>query len=241
MKRVLLATAACLGAALAAVPSAAQPPCFAYRGVYQPPKVTYQAPTVGRLNYHVPVQKVVANDIAAAPLIVTVPVDSHAVPVGQYGSPYYYTVGDAYREKAYIRDVIREELRALVGGNPPQPTAPAGYPPKGPAAPQPGQATQPQPEADAIDDVTPPDLQQKVVAAYGGKGNCLGCHGNGQASGRFKLTNEAGQLLKKSSDKRWKIYGMASVGAMPPSAANDASKAMEAANLPVLLQYAAIK
>lgn len=234
-RRLPLIAAAALAAALSAVPSAAQPPCYAYRGA--PAQVVgnygYYAPAH---DYQVPVQKITANDVAVAPLLVTVPVDSYAAPVGSYGVPYYYSVGDAYREKAYIRDVIREELRAIAAGTAPQPTAPppaAQYQTQRPA-PAAGQPS----EADAADDVTPPDLQQKVLAAYQGRGNCLSCHG-GQA--KFRLVDDQGRLLKKASDKRWKIYGMSSVGAMPPAAVNDANKAMEAAHLPVLLQYVAIK
>lgn len=184
--------------------------------------------------YQYPVQKVIAQDIAIAPLIITVPVDSKAVPVHAYGNPYYYSVSNAYQEKAYIREMIRDELRAFTGQVQQQQRV---YPPQQQNAP----SAITQQEQEVLDDVTPADLQQKLLTAYNGKGNCLSCHGNGQASGKFRLTNEAGQLLKKSSDKRWKIYGMASVGAMPPAAASDSQKAMEAANLPTLLQYAAIK
>lgn len=241
MTRILAAVAIGLGGILAVLPhaDAQNPQCYSYRGVPAAPVVVQHQQYADHNYYQIPVQKVVVQDVAVAPLVVTVPVDSKAVPIGNYGVPYYYSVGDAYREKAFIRQVIREELQAFANGNTPQPNAPqpgVGQPPPPKTGTQP-----PAVEQDVIDDVTPPDLQQKVLAAYAGKGNCMACHGNGQASGKFRLTNESGQLLKKSSDKRWKIYGMASVGAMPPAAANDASKAMEAANLPVLLQYAAIK
>jgi mono/diheme cytochrome c family protein len=245
MTRIFLAVALGLAAVVAVLPSAdaQNPACYNYRGVPAAPVVVQHQQYNQHHDqnyYQIPVQKVVVNDVAVAPLVVTVPVDSKAVHIGQYGVPYYYSVGDAYREKAFIRQVIREELQAFAAGNVPQPNAQQPGVGQQPAPPQKGN-TQPAVEQDVVDDVTPPDLQQKVLAAYAGKGNCLACHGNGQASGKFRLTNETGQLLKKSSDKRWKIYGMASVGAMPPAAANDASKAMEAANLPVLLQYAAIK
>lgn len=232
MTRLVLAAAA-FGGLVAAIPAdAQQPACYSYNGVH------VQQQVVGNYNYYA--HKVVANDVAVAPLIVTVPVESRAVPVYAYGSAYYYSVSEAYREKAYIREVIREELKAFAGGNAPQPDARPPSPAVVPA-PKGGPPITAGPEPEVLDDVTPPDLQQKLLTAYQGKGNCLSCHGNGQASGKFRLTNEQGQLLKLSSDKRWKVYAMSSVGAMPPSAASDASKAMEAANLPVLLQYAAIK
>jgi hypothetical protein len=189
------------------------------------------------------VQKIIAQEIAVAPYVVTVPVDSRAVPVYAYGQPYYYSIGEAYREKAYIRDVIREELRALVSGNVPQPTAP-----------RPQSTNQPQqpnkPQSLAPDTATPLELQQQVIAAYQGRANCLGCHGaSGRASGpngtEFRLVLDDGSgglvLARHSSDKRWKIYGMASSGTMPPTAANDASKAMEPKHLATLLQYALSK
>lgn len=229
MKVVLMG----LAATLVAVPAAAQYP--ACPPAYQPAAV---------------VQRVVAADVT--PLYVTVPVESQAIAVQAYGVPYYYSVGDAYREKAYLREVIREELRSAGGqAQGVQAPRPVGVQPQyqqqPPQAPQgvqqpqqPQQASQPVP-----DDATPPDLQQKVLAGYNESG-CLSCHGPGpNASGAkgksFSLVTDDGRLLKKSADKRWKIYGMASVGAMPPSAANDASKAMKSAHLPALLQYASIK
>ena len=197
--------------------------------------------------YQYPVQKVVAQEIAVAPLIVTVPVDSKAVPVQAYGAQYYYSVGEAYQQKAAIRDVIREELRALVGGGggAPLPT------PGGRAEVKTAPATAPATAAvtgpsDAPDTTTPAELQTKVLAAFQGKANCVSCHGAGASlSGNFRLVKDDGkggyQLVALSSDKRWKTYAMSSVGAMPPAAAADASKAMESEHLPSLLQWAAIK
>lgn len=245
MHRLLLLLVPILGTVVAAV--AQQPACYTYRGVQ-----TCPAPIVTeKQHYYVhdsyPPQKIITNDIVVAPLVVTVPVDSQAVRVDGYNSPFYYTIGNAYREKAYIRSVIREEIQAAYAGNPPQATAqpPNAYPPQQRQAVNLGGPQQLQQEQDAVDDLTPPDLQQKVMAAYQGRGNCLGCHAGAAAQGPpgrpFRLVNDQGQLLRKSSDKRWKTYAMASVGAMPPSAANDAAKAMEAVHLPVLLQYASIK
>lgn len=276
---ILLALAVAVATARGQYPS-----CYPY---YGSPVTTYGTPAPTP-SYHVqpqtyvppgyepaqpyyPAQKVVAQEISVAPLIVTVPVDSKAVPAYAYGNPYYYSVSEAYREKAYLRDLLREELKnaglsssavasatttGTAGnttlrqlqqalGTPPAVTQP-------PAVTAPPAVTPParaeQQTAWVPDGVTPADLQKKVLAAYQGKGNCLNCHGaEGPAQGprrkEFRLVVSDGKggllLARQPSDKRWKIYGMASVGAMPPAAANDATKAMEATHLPALLQYAA--
>jgi hypothetical protein len=210
---------------------------------YCPP--TYQQTYCPPVEYQYPVQKVIAQEVAVAPFVITVPVDTKAVPVHAYGSPYYYSIADSYREKAYLRDLLREELRGLMGQAPPQPygnPAPA-QPPQRQQAPPP--AAKGGPQAWVPDETTPPELQAKVIAAYKGRGACLNCHGaDGKASGpggrEFRLVVQAGQELKlarQTADKGWKIYGMSSIGMMPPAAAQDANKAMEAAHLPALLQY----
>lgn len=195
--------------------------------------------------YQYPVQKVIAQEIAVAPLIVTVPVDTKAVPVQAYGAQYYYSVGEAYQAKAAIRDVIREELRNLIA-----PNSGATLPtPGGRDAVKTPPAKAPEVKAgpsEAPDTTTPAELQTKVLAAFQGKANCVSCHGAGASlSGNFRLVKDDGkggyQLVALSSDKRWKTYAMSSVGAMPPAAASDASKAMESEHLPSLLQWAAIK
>jgi mono/diheme cytochrome c family protein len=256
--------------------------CYPYYGYRQYAPTYYQAPAYPPQPYYhqeqtyeqpysppyekvYPAQKVLAQEIAVAPLIVTVPVDSKAVPVQAYGSPYYYSVSEAYREKAHLRDVLREELRSLLttGGSAAttttttataqaaQQTAVQGLQAQQMLAqpPPPPQVPAAVAEKSEPDDQTPAELQAKVVAAYKGKGNCLSCHGiDGQSGPKgkpFRLVlddGKGGQVLRKlTSDRRWKIYGMASVGAMPPAAANDANKARESTHLPALLQYAAQK
>lgn len=208
------------------------PPLFNRRQHYHQPVYHQQV--------HYPVQKVIAQEIAVAPLIVTVPIDSRAVPIQAYGAPYYYSVGDAYQQKALLREVIREELRSFTGNGHTQPVQP---PVVKPPMPMNGGA---KPVSWLVDDATPADLQTKVLEAFTSKVNCVKCHGGGaEDKGGFKLVLPDGQggyrLTKQPSDKRWKIYGMASVGAMPPEAAADAAKAMESKFLPDLLRYAALK
>lgn len=224
----------------------AQYGCNSYHGVCN---TGYVQQGYYRQNYYNPyhvVQKVVAQDYHVQPLYVGVPVQPAYVNVQATGSPYYYSVSAAYNEKAYLRDVLREELRNILGsGNgdaaqPPQAVKqPRAVPKTGPPA-----GAQP---PDGPDTVTPPELQTKVLAAYQETG-CLNCHGaTGKASGpsgrEFRLVADDGtgvlKLARLPSDKRWKVYGMSEVGAMPPSARDDATKAMKQEHLPALLQYAA--
>jgi hypothetical protein len=216
-----------------------QPNCYPY---YGSPPPNYQPPPYYQQKVY-PAQKVIAQEIAVAPLIVTVPVDSKAVPVHAFGNPYYYSVSEAYREKAYLRDVLREELRSLLStGGVSASTTYSGRPASAPADPR----TAPERPKEVVavpDTTTPPELQKRVLAAYQGKANCVSCHDKASAKIRLVLGDGKGnyQLVKQNSDKRWKIYGMASVGAMPPAAATDAAKAMETAFLPDMLRYAAQK
>jgi len=226
-------------------------PVYGYYNNYYP-QTYYQPAHQAYYPQHQPVypaQKVIAQDIAVAPLIVTVPVDSKAVPVHAHGSPYYYSASDAYREKAYLREVIREELRALATGNVPQQnTQPVQRQPQQQAQP-PVQQNQPVVEQQRLDDETPMEIQTQVLAAYNGTGKCVECHGGSEkASGRrgreFRLvldTENGPRLAYQPPAKRWEIYGMASAGAMPPAAAKDAAKAMETKFLSIMLQYASYK
>lgn len=204
------------------------------------------------------VQKIVAQEIHVAPLIVTVPVVTQAIAVQNYGVPHYYTANQAYTtnqaqvsQRDQLRSIIREELRGYLTAPPQQP--PAQQPIQQPPGQQPVQqppANPQMPYALTIDDVTPADLQTKIIAAYQGKANCVNCHGaGGKASGnkgrefRLVLADEQGglHLAKQNAARRWQIYGMASSGAMPPAAAQDASKAMEVKYLQDLLLYASQK
>lgn len=188
-----------------------------------------------------PAQKIVSpyvQGIAYAP----VAVDSYPVPVQAYAAPYYYSVSESYRDKAYLRDVIREELRAFASSQGAPAAAPMVAPPaaanpqRPPAAVKPGLVP---------DDLTPPDLQAKVLAAYQGRANCISCHAGASPQGGLRLVLDDGaggyKLVKYDSPMRWKIYGMAAVGAMPPAAATDSGKAMEVPHLTNMLQYAATK
>jgi hypothetical protein len=227
--------------------------CNTYQPVQTFAQPTYSQPVYQPQNYvqpapyypPYPVQKVIAQGIQVAPLFVNVPVDSHAVPVQHFNTPYYYSVGQAYQEKAYMRDLLREELRNLLG---------QGSGTIKPGQPQQQQIVTPKPSSDTTafipDTTTPLDLQKKVIEAYSGRANCISCHGaTGGAQGPkgqpFRLVVEDGGgnlfLSKFNGDKRYKIWAMSMSGLMPPSAVNDASKAMEVSHLPVLQQYAMMK
>lgn len=263
---------------------------------YQAPAYQYQAYQYQQPYY---AQKVVAQGVAVAPLIVTVPVDSKALPVQAYGTPYYYSVGEAFQARSAVRDVIREELRNFTQASapPPQqqpqqitqpwsppskeqpltqpltqppppkiqpeqlPPPPKAQPPQipqsltSPPAPDDGQVPPPPtvasrglqggqepppPPVPAPDDVTPADLQAKLLVAFRGRSNCIACHGPAGKS-KFKLVDDEERLLRQPSDKRWKVFGMASSGAMPPTAAKDPSKTIEPEHLQTLLQWAGLK
>lgn len=219
-------------------------PSNTYSTYYTPQKATYAPPVV----YVAPVQKILIQEVY--PLYI--PVNAYTVPVQAYGVPYYYSAGEAYREKAYLRDVIREEFRGLLAAqssSPPRGMAPSGVVPPAQREGPPLASRAPVPPADAPrmwvpDEVTPVDIQEKVLAAFRGRGGCVTCHGS-TGTNKFRLTMDDGAgkevLVRLTEDKRWKVYGMASVGAMPPAAAKDATKAMETEHLPHLLRYAAIR
>lgn len=209
-------------------------------------------------------QKVIGQDVNVYPLIVTVPVESKAVPANAYGSPYYYSASDTYREKAYLRELLREELQKLTG-QPAQGQAtqvqPAPVEQRAavvPQAPEPGQLPQamttrqaPSKEKKvwAEDTVTPVQLRDTLLAAFQGRSNCVNCHGaegpaRGEKGEEFRLIVNVGgktKLAKQTSDKRWKIYAMAASFTMPPKANEDGSKTMETKYLPALMAYAAQK
>lgn len=206
----------------------------------------------GSCNYYqpyYPVQKVIAQQAVLAPMVVTVPVVSQAVPVTAYGVNHWYSVEATYQQQNAMRAIVREELRSYAGGQVQQSYQPQLPAPQTASGPGQNQYQQQQPQAQqqlTADDVTPLELQQQVIAAFSGKANCINCHGaNPNLGGNFRLVaaDSSGQwqLLKLPSDKRWKTYAMAAVGAMPPAAANDADKAMEGVHLPNLLRWASIK
>lgn len=186
--------------------------------------------------------------------LLQVPVDSYALGVQSFLPQYYYSVADAYQQKALIREVMREELRNFANGQ--QAPATPNYQPSTPA-PQPVPGAQPgtnsnvPPEAqylkdkpgqkEKVDVTTPKELQDKVLAAFNGRANCVSCHSGPAAAKGFRLVDDQGRLLDLSSDKAWKVYGMATTGVMPIAARTDSNKAMELTHLPALLQWANTK
>lgn len=203
---------------------------------------TQYAQTQYNGNYYPPAHKVVAQDQYVQPLIIAVPVQSVGIPAYAAGNTYYYSANVAYNQKAQMRQVIREELEragmAGVGAEGP-PQRPAGLnqrPAPGVQAPPAGETT--------ADQATPLDLQAKVLTAYKSEVNCLRCHDYAVAQAKgagFRLTTQDGKLARQISDKRWKVYGMVSVGAMPPEAAEDGAKAMKSVYIQTMLEYAAVR
>jgi len=190
-------------------------------------------------------QKVVAQEIRAAPLIVTVPISSQAVPIHAYGASHYYSVQETYQQRAVMRDLVREELRNLLrqGGLDALPAqAPLAAQPKAPPA---AVADVPQGKAGrkvtdlGKDTTTPAQLAQAVLQSFE-KGTCLTCHSGNDPSGGLRLAYAEGKgyhLARQTRERRWMVYGQMSTGWMPPAARKDASKAAAPALLPPILQW----
>jgi mono/diheme cytochrome c family protein len=195
--------------------------------VHQP---VYQAPYEVRTLQNLVVVPLQVDTYYTYPAPLTVPAQS-----------LYYSVTEAYQhqvvQKRLIREAIREELRMhMLEAEPKGKIAPMD-----PPAPMPVTKTPLGPDAS-----TPVELQREVLAAYQA-GGCVRCHGpdsKGKGS-EFKLVLAAPDgklsLARQNADKRWKIYAMASVGAMPPEAANDAALALDAKHLPALLRFANLR
>lgn len=252
-----VAVAAILLAPAAAVAQVCRPVHYGQPVVYhQTSYPTYHQPQAYHAPAFYPDQKVVAGEIAVAPLVVTVPVTSQAVPIESYGVGHYYSVQEAYQRKAELREILREEVREYlakaVAQQPQAAPAPAQPPanyltqPPPAAQPQPQQARPQPPAADepadlGPDTTTPKALQDEVIAAYAAN-RCLGCHAGSAVKGNFRLVIDTpqGRLLAKHSDGRnWKNYGLVSSGIMPPEARTDPSKAMNQQHLTAVLKYTA--
>lgn len=195
----------------------------------------YVAPVVAR-NYAV--QKIVTQDVA----LVAVPVVTYAVPIQAYNAAHYYSVQESYQQKATIRDVIREELRAFMGNAAPNtPSTPARQP--APGSPPLYSKEKPADAKKATDlgkdATTPKEIADPVIKAFK-DATCLNCHNGTQVKGGLRLTYEEGgvtTLAKQTPERRWVVYGQASTGVMPLEARNDATKAMKQEDLPSVLRW----
>lgn len=197
--------------------------------------------------YHYPVQKVVAQEVQLAPLIVTVPVASVGVPVEAYGQKHYYTVTEAYQQKAQIRDIIREELRsALVGGGtapattatPAPPVTNSANPATGSVPSGRGAGTPAAGQRWEADTSVPEAIQAPVLATF--TSHCGTCHSSGTAGGiKLMVDGPGGKVFlpKLSREQKWAVYGALSTGVMPPEAAKDANKAVPNEKLPAILRW----
>lgn len=200
--------------------------------------VQVQAQVVHQPIYQAPYEVRTLQNLVVVPLQVDT-YYTYPAPLAVPAQSLYYSVTEAYQhqvvQKRLIREAIREELRMLE-------VEPKGkIAPMDPPAPMPVTKTPLAPDAS-----TPVELQREVLAAYQA-GGCVRCHGpeSKGKGGEFKLVLAAPDgklsLARQSADKRWKIYAMASVGAMPPEAANDASLALDAKHLPALLRFANLR
>lgn len=211
------------------------PSCSGHRVTV--PLVHQQAYTHGHNQQYV--QKVVTTDVHATPIFVAVPVDSVAVPVQAFRANYYYSVGEGYAQKAMLREVVAEELRKLIpagGGAPVTLPNPAGMSPK--TNPITNPSTNPKGKVVA-DDVTPLELQAKVLAAFNSdKGRCVSCHGPTKQSAGLQLITEDGKLVKFNRMMRLGINNAITSGFMPQEAQTDGSKAVDSKYYGDLLQWA---
>jgi hypothetical protein len=78
-------------------------------------------------------------------------------------------------------------------------------------------------------------LDAKVSAAV--VSNCAACHNPTKKSGDVQLVDDDGKLLEVPEGLRWKCYGLASSGAMPPKGKPPVSDA----DLQLIYQFAAQK
>lgn len=199
------------------------PGCYQYNQTVYPQGSGYYGP----YNYYsyypgYAYQKVVAQEIAVAPYIVTVPVDSRQVPIQNYGVGHYWSVQETYQQKQLIRDAVREELRAVLGGQaaPQAPTQPSQPANNGPTK----KVTDL-----GIDNETPAEIANPLIASM--NTFCFKCHGavDTDIKGGLRLlyaTQSGMKLAKQTDDRKWRIFGEMSTALMPPSAAQDAKNAV---------------
>ena len=168
-------------------------------------------------------QKVVAQEIAVAPYIVTVPVDSKAQGIASYGVNHYWSVQEAYQQQQLIRNAVREELKVLMNN----PAAPAQSNLRPPATTQPSAGK----VSDlGIDTTTPVEIATPLIASM--SKTCFKCHGavDNELKGGLRLLHRQQdgtlKLAQQTPDRKWRIFAEMSTGLMPPAAEQDATKAV---------------
>ncbi len=204
-----------------------------FPGCYQQYNTVYPATNSGHYgpyNYYnyspgYAYQKVVAQEIAVAPYIVTVPVDSRQVPIQNYGVGHYWSVQESYQQKQLIRDAVREELRAVLGGQTAQPSTVPAQPATNPLTALANKVTDL-----GVDTTTPAEVSQPLIASM--NQFCFKCHGavDADIKGGLRLLIRGSdgtlKLAKQTDDRKWRIFGEMSTGLMPPASQQDTSKAV---------------
>lgn len=192
-----------------------------------------------------PVQKIIAQEVIVEPLIVTVPVVPLAVPISQYGAQHYYSVQQTYQDRASLRALLREELQNLMA-QPQQQQQQPYTPPMQPLKKDPVQNLEKSSTSNWRygGPVTPEPLASEMVKIF--NKSCVTCHGpdNQNPSGGLRLMENGTNgvaLPSFSLAMKWQIYGMASTGVMPPSAAKDPAKAVELEALNTMLKWVVLK
>lgn len=157
--------------------------------------------------------------------------------------PYYWSVTEAYQQKAMLREVVREEMQSFFS----KPVSTQQVVPQQPVQPPSKKIDALPPQKQTInwepDTLTPPDIQATVLEAFNSA--CISCHGGGGKDSKgLKLVlpkPDGGYALTAlPPDKHWTVYGMVSVGAMPPGARNDPQKRLPSKYMQALLDRAVL-
>lgn len=187
-------------------------------------------------------RKILAQEVAVAPYVVTVPVVPAAVPVTAYNVTHYYSAQEYYQNRSAMRTLVREELYNLFGsqGAPSGTTPPALTQPK-----EPLRSPYGRPPAllqqEGADTEIPLDIATPVLNVIS-KNGCLSCHSGAENKGGLRLayTQPDGSRLLTKFDRNypWVVYGHVSAGIMPPAAQKDAKHAVSFDDIKPLLKWA---
>jgi len=167
-------------------------------------------------------EKVFASNLIATPIVVSVPVQSYAVPIQQYGSQHYTSALNHYAIRQAVRQAIAEVQAQQL---------------QAPAVAQPQKQPEPaQVQAQPSDGADSSAIRQMFTQ------RCVSCHGaRKEVSGGFHLVwrDESGQLRWKTltPEQRKSIFFEVSTGSMPKEAQTDESKAIDQNLLPALAEW----
>lgn len=171
----------------------------------------------------VPEQKIIVQNLAATPVIITVPVDSHAVPIQSFNVPFYYSASDAFSLRSAVRETIREEIKKLKEELKIRDENESGK----------------RNEEENGNGFKVSDLGR----VFGGAARCFACHADQDPpAGGFRLATRLStgeyKIEPLSPGKKWMVYGAAAGGWMPPSASSNPSQRVRSDHLEILRRWA---